>query len=136
MAIVAAMTRRIQASEESPGARESESAAGEQPHKRRRAVRVAKVLALGGVVALVTKDDLRSRLLDALFGPEEQFEYDSMTEPVAPGIEPDATGMFRSDEPEAADAEETPDDELWSIPTSDTGAGSPISIANDPSSVE
>jgi hypothetical protein len=38
--------------------------------------------ALGGVVALVTKEDLRSRLLDAVFGPEEQFEYDSVTEPV------------------------------------------------------
>ena len=129
VAIVPAMARRMQASEESP-----ESAAGEQQHKHRRAVRVAKVLALGGVVALVTKDDLRSRLLDALFGPEEQFEYDSVTEPVAPGIEPQGTGMFRpaTEEEEASDAE-APDDELWSIPTSDAEAAGSVSIANDPS---
>jgi len=122
------MTRRLQASEES-----TESAAGEQQHKHRRVVRVAKVLALGGVVALVTKDDLRSRLLDAVFGPEEQFEYDSVTEPVAPGIEPEGTGMFRPGAAEEASEVETPDDELWSIPTSDAEAASSVSVANDPS---
>ena len=51
--------------------------------------RVTKALLLGGVVALVAKPEVRNRLLDALFGAEEQFEYESVTEPVAPPIAPE-----------------------------------------------
>jgi len=47
---------------------------------------VLKAVLLGGVVALAAKPEVRNRLLDALFGPEEQFEYESVTEPVAAPI--------------------------------------------------
>ena len=114
----------MQDSEELPAsARELEPAVGQRPKHKRRG-RVVTVLALGGVVALVTKEDLRSRLLDAVFGPEEQFEYDSVTEPVAPGIEPEGAAMFPQGAEEVPTAEAgTQDDALWSIPTPHAEAG-------------
>jgi hypothetical protein len=125
------MTRRMQASEELP-ARDLETGPAEvQQHRHRRAARVIKVLALGGVVALVTKDDLRSRLLDALFGPEEEFEYDSVTEPVAPGLHPQEGETFRPGGAQALTEDaEGPDEELWSIPAPEAEA--PVSIVHDP----
>ena len=122
----------MQASEELP-ARDLETGPAEvQQHRHRRAARVIKVLALGGVVALVTKDDLRSRLLDALFGPEEEFEYDSVTEPVAPGLHPQEGETFRPGGAQALTEDaEGPDEELWSIPAPEAEA--PVSIVHDPS---
>src|ERR1700733_2880965 len=61
--------------------------AGKRRSKRRG--RLVKVVVIGGVVAFAVKPQVRNRLLDALFGPEEQFDYDSLTEPVAPGLDPD-----------------------------------------------
>jgi hypothetical protein len=121
----------MQDSEELPAsARELEPAVGQRPKHKRRG-RVVTVLALGGVVALVTKEDLRSRLLDAVFGPEEQFEYDSVTEPVAPGIEPEGAAMFPQSAPEVLTAEAgAQDDALWSFPASHAEAGAPVSIAD------
>jgi hypothetical protein len=58
--------------------------AGRGRSKRRG--RALKVLVLGGVVAFVAKPSVRSRVLDVLFGPEEQFDYESPTEPVAPDL--------------------------------------------------
>jgi hypothetical protein len=58
-------------------------AGGGRSKRRRRAL---KVLVLGGVVAFVVKPSVRSRVLDVLFGPEEQFDYESPTEPVAPDL--------------------------------------------------
>jgi hypothetical protein len=112
------MWRRMQASEELPAsARELEPAVGQRPKHKRRG-RVVTVLALGGVVALVTKEDLRSRLLDAVFGPEEQFEYDSVTEPVAPGIELEGAAMFPQSAAEVPTADAgAQDNELWSEPS-------------------
>jgi len=52
--------------------------------KRKRGRRGKGVLGLalvGGVVALVASEDLRKKLLDALFGAEEEFEYSSTTTP-------------------------------------------------------
>jgi nicotinate-nucleotide--dimethylbenzimidazole phosphoribosyltransferase len=72
---------------------------------------------LGGVVALVVKPEVRNRLLDALFGPEEQFEYDSVTEPVAPPIVPDQRA---GGEHVAAGAAATPD---WQPPAEDSSHG-------------
>ena len=78
------MSRRAQRSNQQPA---GESA---RPARRSRARgRVAKALLLGGVVALAAKPEVRNRLLDALFGPEEQFEYDSVTKPAATPIIPD-----------------------------------------------
>jgi hypothetical protein len=80
---------------------------------------VAKALLLGGVVALVAKPEVRNRLLDALFGPEEQFEYDSVTEPVAPPIAPDQRGGGEHVAAGAGDAP-TPD---WQPPAEDSSHG-------------
>ncbi|HEX4107104.1 MAG TPA: hypothetical protein VHX88_03165 [Solirubrobacteraceae bacterium] len=58
--------------------------AGRGRSKRRG--RALKVLVAGGVVAFVAKPSVRNRVLDVLFGPEEQFDYESPTEPVAPDL--------------------------------------------------
>jgi hypothetical protein len=41
------------------------------------------VLLVGAVAALVLSKDLRSKLLDALFGAEEEFDYSSTTMPAS-----------------------------------------------------
>jgi hypothetical protein len=46
------------------------------------------VLGLGGGLALVGSEKLRSKVLDTLFGKEEEFEY---TPPAAPAPSPPAT---------------------------------------------
>src|SRR5579871_5854346 len=46
-----------------------------------RSHRLAKAALVGGAVALLARSGLRGRVLDALFGPEEEFEYESETEP-------------------------------------------------------
>ncbi len=122
----------MQASEDLPAsAREPDPAAGRRSRHSRRG-RLVKVLALGGVVALVTKEDVRSRLLDVLFGPEEQFEYDSVTEPMAPGIEPKdaASASQYAADVSTADAA-AQHDALWSTPSSHTEAWAPPSIAHE-----
>jgi hypothetical protein len=58
----------------------------EQPGGRHRH-RLLKVAVLGGAVALLLSDDLRSQLLDKLFGAEEEFSYSSLTEPPAPAAD-------------------------------------------------
>jgi hypothetical protein len=58
----------------------------EQPGGRHRR-RLLKVAVLGGAVALLLSDDLRSQLLDKLFGAEEEFSYSSLTEPPAPAAD-------------------------------------------------
>jgi hypothetical protein len=46
--------------------------------------RVLLVALLGGAVAVAVSDSLRGKLLDALFGAEEEFDYTSNTAPTAP----------------------------------------------------
>jgi hypothetical protein len=41
------------------------------------------LLLLGGVLAMVLSKDLRSKVLDALFGAEEEFDYSSTTMPAS-----------------------------------------------------
>lgn len=41
------------------------------------------LLLVAGVLALVLSKDLRGKLLDALFGAEEEFDYSSTTMPAA-----------------------------------------------------
>jgi len=41
------------------------------------------LLLVAGVLALVLSKDLRSKLLDALFGAEEEFDYSSTTMPAS-----------------------------------------------------
>ena len=81
------MSSRAQRLPKEPvGAGEPGLADGAARGSKRRGHAVVKALLLGGVVALAAKPAVRNRLLDALFGPEEQFEYDSVTEPVAAPI--------------------------------------------------
>lgn len=54
---------------------------GGSPRRSSRSRRLAKAALFGGFVALLTRSGVRGRVLDALFGPEEEFEYESATEP-------------------------------------------------------
>ena len=54
--------------------------------KRRKKGGVGKLVLLavvGGAAALAISEDLRKKLLDALFGAEEEFEYTSSTAPAS-----------------------------------------------------
>ena len=42
------------------------------------------VLAVGAAIALALSESLRAKVLDALFGKEEEFEYTSTTAPATP----------------------------------------------------
>ncbi len=73
--------------------REAGEALREGP-KRRRKRRLGRVLLVGIVgagLALALSEGLRNKVLDALFGAEEEFEYTSTTTP-APAPEPVAAG--------------------------------------------
>ena len=53
--------------------------------------RLLLIAILGTIIALVVSEDLRNKVLDLLFGAEEEFEYTSTTTP-APAPEPAAAG--------------------------------------------
>jgi hypothetical protein len=57
----------------------------EAPKKRRKGGFGKLILlgVVGGGVALAVSEDLRKKVLDALFGAEEEFEYTSTTAPAA-----------------------------------------------------
>jgi hypothetical protein len=62
--------------------------------RRRRRGGLGRVLLLGVVgagVAVAVSEDLRKKLLDALFGAEEEFEYTSTTAPASPPTEGSTT---------------------------------------------
>jgi uncharacterized membrane protein YccC len=42
------------------------------------------LLVVGGAVALAASEDLRNKVLDQLFGKEEEFDYSSTTAPASP----------------------------------------------------
>jgi aminopeptidase N len=57
--------------------------------RRRRGPRRTLVLALiGGTLALVLSEGLRNKLLDMMFGAEDEFEYSSTTTPSEPAPAP------------------------------------------------
>ena len=65
----------------------------EAPKKKRKGGAVASCILLGIVgagLALAVSEDLRKKLLDALFGAEEEFEYTSTT---APASAPETGGL-------------------------------------------
>jgi len=66
------------------------SALKEGPKKRKRrrkggAGRMLLVLLVGAGAALVVSEDLRTKVLDALFGKEEEFDYGSTAPSTPPG---------------------------------------------------
>jgi len=61
-----------------------------EPKKKKRG-RVKGLVGLalvGGIGALVASEGLRKKVLDALFGAEEEFEYTSTTTPTPSSSEP------------------------------------------------
>ena len=63
----------------------------EAPKKRRKKGGLGKLVLLGVVgagLALAVSEDLRKKVLDALFGAEEEFEYTSTTAPAPPAPSP------------------------------------------------
>ena len=58
-----------------------------QPPKRRRSGGIGGsliVLAVGGILAIALSEGLRKKVLDLLFGAEEEFDYSSTTSPSEP----------------------------------------------------
>jgi hypothetical protein len=64
---------------------------GPKKRKKRRLGRKLLLLAVGAGLALALSEGLRSKVLDALFGAEEEFDYTSTTAPPAPAPETEAT---------------------------------------------
>jgi hypothetical protein len=63
----------------------------ESPKKRKKKGGLGKLVLLGVVgagLALAVSEDLRKKVLDALFGAEEEFEYTSTTAPASPAPSP------------------------------------------------
>ncbi len=70
--------------------REASEALREGPKKRKRKGGLGRLIMLsivGGVIALAVSEDLRNKVLDLLFGAEEEFDYTSTTTPSSPAPE-------------------------------------------------
>jgi hypothetical protein len=73
---------------------EAGTALREAPKRRRRRGGLGRtliVMIVGAGLALALSEGLRSKVLDALFGSEEEFDYTSTTTPPTPAPEPAAT---------------------------------------------
>jgi hypothetical protein len=60
---------------------------GATPAKAKRkggALRLVAIIIVGGIVAMAASEGLRNKVLDALFGAEEEFDYSSNTTPADP----------------------------------------------------
>lgn len=69
--------------------REASNALAQPPKKKRRLGRKLLVLVVGAGVALAVSEKLRSKVLDTLFGAEEEFQYTPPTaSPTAPPASP------------------------------------------------
>ena len=55
-----------------------------KPARKRGKGRAVIVLGLGAVLAVALSEGLRTKVLDMLFGAEEQFDYSSTTAPATP----------------------------------------------------
>jgi ferric-dicitrate binding protein FerR (iron transport regulator) len=67
--------------------REASSSLREPSRRSRRRGGIGRtllLLAIAGALALVLSESMRSKVLDALFGAEEQFDYSSTTTPPQP----------------------------------------------------
>jgi hypothetical protein len=71
--------------------REASSALREPAKRSRRSGGIGRsllLLAVGAVLALALSEGLRSKVLDLLFGAEEEFDYSSTTTPATPAPAP------------------------------------------------
>jgi hypothetical protein len=66
--------------------REASNALRQPPKRRRRGGigRTLMLLVVAGVLAIALSEGLRSKVLDLLFGAEEEFDYSSATSPPQP----------------------------------------------------
>ncbi|HEX8207595.1 MAG TPA: hypothetical protein VF587_16145 [Solirubrobacteraceae bacterium] len=67
--------------------RDASEALREGPKKKKRKGGLGRLIMLsivGGVIALAVSEDLRNKVLDLLFGAEEEFDYTSTTTPSTP----------------------------------------------------
>lgn len=86
-------------SEAARALRDASATLTEKPKRRRRkggAGRTALLLLAAGVLALVLSEGLRSKVLDLLFGAEEEFDYSSTTAPPQPAPEAPAQSASAS----------------------------------------
>jgi hypothetical protein len=63
----------------------AKSLRGAKPSRKRRRRSGLLLLLIGAGLALALSENLRSKVLDALFGSEEEFEYSSTTSPQSSG---------------------------------------------------
>src|SRR5271168_1224431 len=77
--------------------------------RRRRLGKLIVVTFVGTVAAVALSEGLRSKVLDLLFGAEEEFDYSSTTSPAtpppAPAPEPAAQTTVEAEVPQEASAE-------------------------------
>jgi hypothetical protein len=66
--------------------RDASEALREGPKRKRKGGlgRLIMLSIVGGVIALAVSEDLRNKVLDLLFGAEEEFDYTSTTTPSTP----------------------------------------------------
>jgi len=78
--------------------KDASDALREGPRRRRRGGVFRKLLfvMVAGGVALAVSEDLRNKVLDALFGKEEEFDYTSSTQPSTPAPAPTETANAAS----------------------------------------
>ena len=70
--------------------RDASEALREGPKRKKRKGGLGRLLLLaiiGGAVALAVSEDARNKVLDLLFGAEEEFDYTSTTTPASPAPE-------------------------------------------------
>ena len=73
--------------------KDASDALREGPKKKKRKgglFRKLFFLAVAGGVAVAVSEDLRNKVLDGLFGKEEEFDYTSSTQPSTPAPAPEA----------------------------------------------
>ena len=71
--------------------KDASDALREGPKKRKRKgglLRKAVILMIGAGIAIAVSEDLRNKVLDTLFGKEEEFDYTSSTQPSTPAPTP------------------------------------------------
>jgi hypothetical protein len=75
--------------------KDASSSLREPPRRSRRKGGIGRallVLSVGGLLAIALNEGLRSKVLDLLFGAEEEFDYSSTTTPATPAPAPVAGG--------------------------------------------